>query len=159
MITLNNVLVATDLGNSSKATVDYARSVASAFSAKLHVVHVADDLAARATAAPGLAMDLSRLQTELEDHARRQLDAIVSDATPAADATTTVLTSRRPAAAILAYARDTYIDLIVAGTHGKHGAVDMFMGSVAQELVRHASCPVLTVRHGDMFGPAGTPAA
>jgi nucleotide-binding universal stress UspA family protein len=152
MVTLNNVLVATDLGDSSKATVDYARSVASAFSAKLHVVHVADDLAARATAAPGLAMDLSRLQTELEDHARRQLDAIASDPSVDADVTTTVLTSHRPAAAILAYARDAFIDLIVAGAHAQHGVVDMFMGSVAQELVRRAPCPVLTLRHADDLG-------
>jgi nucleotide-binding universal stress UspA family protein len=133
--------------------------VASALSAKLHVVHVADDLAARASAAPGLAMDLSRLQTELEDHARRQLALIVSDALMCTDVTTTVLTSRRPAATILAYARDVFIDLIVAGTHAQQGVVDIFMGSVAQELVRHADCPVLTLRHADMSGRAQAPAA
>jgi nucleotide-binding universal stress UspA family protein len=64
MVTVKSVLVATDLGSSSSATVDYARSVASALSAKVHVVHVADDLAARAAGAPGLAMDLSRMQKE-----------------------------------------------------------------------------------------------
>jgi nucleotide-binding universal stress UspA family protein len=147
MIKLNGVLVATDLGTSSKATVDYARSVASALSAKLHVVHVTDDLAARTTAAPGLAMDLSRLQTELENHARQQLDSIVSDASIDEDVTTIVLTSHRPAAAILAYARDACIDLIVARAHAQRGVVDLFMGSVAQELVRRAACPVLTLRH------------
>ncbi len=41
---------------------------------------------------------------------------------------------------------DASIDLIVLGTHGRSGFADLFMGSVAQELVRRADCPVLTMR-------------
>ncbi len=51
-----------------------------------------------------------------------------------------------PAPAILDYARDNNIDLIVMGTHGRRGIRRALLGSVAEEVVRHASCPVLTVR-------------
>ena len=150
MIRLGEVLVAADLGSTSQATVDYARSIADALAAHLHIVNVVDDLAARASSAPTLSADLGQLQTELEANARRQLEATASHAGAVpAGLTTAVLTSRRPASAILAYARDAHVDLIVAGTRGQHGVADMFMGSVAQELVRHATCPVLTLRHAD----------
>lgn len=53
-----------------------------------------------------------------------------------------------PARVILDYAEEHAIDLIVMGTHGRRGPEYLFLGSVAQETVRHASCPVLTIREG-----------
>ena len=53
----------------------------------------------------------------------------------------------RTAAAIVQYARDLDIDLIVVGTHGRGAMAHLLMGSVAERVVRSASCPVLTVRH------------
>jgi nucleotide-binding universal stress UspA family protein len=47
---------------------------------------------------------------------------------------------------ILAVAEDTAADLIVMGTHGRTGVGRMLMGSVAEQVVRKAPCPVLTVR-------------
>ena len=58
-----------------------------------------------------------------------------------------VLTSNAPAAAIVDYAAQERIDLIVAGTHGRGGVAHLLMGSVAERIVRTAPCPVLTVRH------------
>lgn len=49
------------------------------------------------------------------------------------------------APAILQYARDNGIDLIVMGTHGRRGLRRLFIGSVAEEVVRLSTCPVLTV--------------
>jgi nucleotide-binding universal stress UspA family protein len=42
-------------------------------------------------------------------------------------------------------ARDGF-DLIAMGTHGRTGVVHLYLGSVAEKVVRHATCPVLTVR-------------
>ena len=50
---------------------------------------------------------------------------------------------------ILEYARSRDIDLIVVGTHGRHGLDYMFLGSVAQEVVRKAPCPVYTIRESE----------
>lgn len=47
---------------------------------------------------------------------------------------------------IVAFAKDTESDLIVLGTHGRTGPKHLLLGSVAERVVRTASCPVLTVR-------------
>lgn len=159
MVHLNTVLVATDLGASSKTTVDYAQSVAWSFCATLHVVHVVDDLATRAMAPPGVTMDVGRLQTEREEDARCRLNLMVNGAPDRSDVVTAVLTSNRSAEAILAYARDADVDLIIAGTHSQRSVIDLFMGSVAQALVRRAGCPVLTLGHAVGANPVSAPAA
>ncbi len=52
-----------------------------------------------------------------------------------------------PAPSILRMQRQLGVDLIVAGTHGRRGLSRLFLGSVAEHIIREASCPVLTV-HG-----------
>jgi universal stress protein A len=47
--------------------------------------------------------------------------------------------------AIVRGATDHHCDLIVMGTHGRSGLAHLLMGSVAEKVVRHAECPVLTV--------------
>lgn len=54
-----------------------------------------------------------------------------------------------PADVILHAARDLPADLIVIGSHGRSGLGRVFLGSVAESVVRRASCPVLVVRKGD----------
>lgn len=104
-------------------------------------------------------MDVGRLQTEREEDARRRLDAMVNDTSDRSDVVTAVLTSNRPAEAILAYAQDAHVDLIIAGTHSQRSIIDLFMGSVAQALVRRSGCPVLTLGHAVGTGSASAPAA
>jgi len=58
-----------------------------------------------------------------------------------------VMTAASPAFAIIDYAKENAIDLIVMGTHGRGALAHLLMGSVAERVVRLASCPVLTVRH------------
>jgi nucleotide-binding universal stress UspA family protein len=58
-----------------------------------------------------------------------------------------VWTSVATAAAIVDYARSQQVDLIVMGTHGRGAVSHLLMGSVAERVVRTASCPVLTVHH------------
>lgn len=113
------------------------------------MVHVVGDIRDRAASLPAPPVDLEILQTEYEADARRKLDALLTqDDThiKATGAVATVLTSNHAAAAILAYAAAQGLNLIVAGTHGRSGFVDLFMGSVAQQIVRTAPCPVVTLR-------------
>jgi nucleotide-binding universal stress UspA family protein len=58
-----------------------------------------------------------------------------------------------PAAVILKSASETGADLIVMGTHGRTGLRRLLMGSVAEQVVREASCPVLTVRTPAVVSP------
>jgi universal stress protein A len=70
-----------------------------------------------------------------------------------------VLCEGDPAGAILREARDAKCDLIVMGTHGRSGGKRLLMGSVAEEVVRKAPCPVITVKAGttSLNGPFRDP--
>lgn len=58
----------------------------------------------------------------------------------------TVVESGHPYATILQWASEGAYDLIVMGTHGRSGLPHVLLGSIAEKIVRHAPCPVLTVR-------------
>ena len=58
-----------------------------------------------------------------------------------------VLAAFGAAEAIVEYAKEYNVDIIVMGTHGRGGFAHLLMGSVAERVVRTAPCPVLTVRH------------
>ena len=53
----------------------------------------------------------------------------------------------KPADAILKLAREENVDMIVIGTHGRSGLRRIVMGSVAQQVLNDATCPVVTVKH------------
>jgi hypothetical protein len=59
------------------------------------------------------------------------------------------LVEGEPVREILRAARETACDLIVTGTHGRSGLDRLLMGSVAEQLLRKAPCPVLTVKARD----------
>ena len=60
---------------------------------------------------------------------------------------TLVMRKGNPFLEVVRYARDQKMDLIVLGTHGRGAIAHVLMGSVAEKVVRKASCAVLTVRH------------
>lgn len=83
------------------------------------------------------------------DALREDLKRTNTGTAPAVDAVEVVEVARldiSPGPAILNYAAETDVDLIVMGTHGRQGARRLLMGSVAEEMIRRADRPVLTVR-------------
>ena len=148
MITLKNVLVAIDFGEASETALAYGRELARMAGATLHVLHVVENVIAGAVGVEGYVTDFASLQREVEESARKQLDSMVTDEDRRTLAAKTVTkTSNSPALSIVSYARDAHIDLIIVGTHGRGGMAHLFMGSVAERVVRAAPCPVLTVRN------------
>jgi nucleotide-binding universal stress UspA family protein len=122
---IRNVLFATDYSAASQSAGRVASGMARTSRARLHVVHVVPP-----KIAPGLAMDgLRDAVARLGDAVEPQIALLTGD----------------PAAAIVTYARDMAIDLIVIGTHGRTGVSRALLGSVAEHVVRTAPCPVLTV--------------
>jgi nucleotide-binding universal stress UspA family protein len=148
MIKLNRILVATDFGEASEAALNYGRELARMFSAQLDVLHVADNVLTRGFGAEGYVANYPELQHDVEEAAQRSLDAAVSgEDRTMLRARPIVVTSNTPAMAIVSYAKDANVDLIVMGTHGRGAMAHLLMGSVAERVVRTAPCPVLTVRH------------
>ena len=148
MITLKNILVATDFSEPSDAALTYGRALARNFNATLHVVHVVGNVSSLVYGAEAYAVNMPAFQQEVEDAARKQLDDLLVDNDEHPLQTRHVLlTSNAPAVAIVDYAGREHIDLIVTGTHGRGAVAHLLMGSVAERVVRTAPCPVLTVRH------------
>ncbi len=147
MIAPRNILAATDFSPASDTAIQYARELARAFGATLHVVHVVNELVPNAIS-PSYVPETGNTQRALLDAAREQLHtaATARDHTNVG-LTEHLLTSASPASAILECAKDNGIDLIIVGTHGRTGVAHFLLGSVAEKVVRSATCPVLTVRH------------
>ena len=147
MIALKNVVVATDFSEPAGTALRYGIELARQFDASLHVLHVVDDLAAHPSTTPVWIENIGALQTELEAMARAHLSALLPEPDrTAVRAQLHVTVSPRPGPAILSYARDAAADLIIVGTHGRHGLERLVFGSVAQHVARLAGCPVLMVR-------------
>jgi nucleotide-binding universal stress UspA family protein len=148
MITLKNILVATDFSEPADAALLYGRTLARTFNATLHVVHVVGQINALAYGAEGYIVALPDLQREVEEAARKALDEVLIDNDPRPlPVRRTLLVSNAPASAIVEHARRESIDLIITGTHGRGGVSHLLLGSVAERVVRTAPCPVLTIRH------------
>ena len=147
MIALKHILVATDFGEAAHTALAYGRDLARQYGATLHVFFVEDDIAARYALDSGV-MFTDDVQRDLEVAARERLNALLTEEDRVQlGARAVVKTSLSPAIAIVDYAKEQPIDLIIVGTHGRGAVPRLLMGSVAERVVRTAPCPVLTVRH------------
>ena len=122
---LRNILFATDFSKVSAAAGRTAADLARQFGARLHVLHVVPRY-----------FDCDAPQPALQD--------AVAALGPGLSVTA-VVTAGLAAPAIVAYAVVHRVDLIVVGTHGRTGFSHVLLGSVAEAVIRHAQCPVLTV--------------
>ena len=144
MVLIKNILVATDFSEPSDVAMAYGRDLARSYNARLHVLHVVEDVMLRYT--PEIGFVGADFQKELEDRANRDLEKLIRDDDRAELGATGVITRAvNLADAIVEYAKANPIDLIVTGTHGRGAVKHFLMGSVAERVVRTAPCPVLTV--------------
>ena len=147
MIALQRVLVATDFGDASETALSYGRALTRAFGASLAVLHVTDNVMLNSVGIEGY-VAAPEAQFAIEESARKQLAALVTESDRRElRATTALRSSNATALAIVNYAREINADLIILGTHGRGAMAQLIMGSVAERVVRTAPCPVLTVKH------------
>lgn len=138
------ILVPTDFSRSSTCALDYAAGLARGFRAEIVVLNVVPthypvgdyDLGAYSLlAADSKKIGAKRLAALVRTHAAK-------DVTLRA-----VLRAGRPATEIADAVKAENCDLIVISTHGRTGWNRVLLGSTAEEVVRHASCPVLVIRN------------
>ena len=147
MAQITRVLVPTDFSAASDAALTYARSLARQFGASIHLVHVFEDpFTSGAFVGDGTVMMPLDLRQTLEGAAREQLTARHAEHVGTLPLSSTDLLMGSPARRIVEHAKETNADLIVMGTHGRGGLEHLLLGSVAEKVIRTASCPVLTVR-------------
>jgi nucleotide-binding universal stress UspA family protein len=156
VIPFRNILAAVDFSASSIYALQVARELARSCAARLLLLHVQESIAcADPMLRDASPMDMFRLAA---------LDAVAPalDTVPCLDTRLLALKnelaedasvrvemrvgSGSAAAQIIDVAFEEGTDLIVMGTHGRAGLGRWLMGSVAETVVRHARCPVLTLR-------------
>ncbi len=143
----NRILVPTDFSPPSDAALEYARILAAKFGSSLQILHVIDDPTASSEfVADGFAPSTEDIRTGLIQHARKRLDHLLNLVDRSRYHAYADAIMGLPAASIVDYAMATDTGLIVMGTHGRTGLAHLLMGSVAEQVVRTATCPVLTVR-------------
>jgi nucleotide-binding universal stress UspA family protein len=150
MSPLRRILFPTDFSASADEVMTHAAHLARETGAELHVLHVYEVSASKPTSGPdeGAADFRSRITERI-----RQIGAEFGGEDLRTVAV--VRTGEAPAPVINEYAADASIDLIVVGTHGRRGLKRVFMGSVAEEIIRSAPCPVYCIRQGeDQHTPA-----
>jgi nucleotide-binding universal stress UspA family protein len=147
MIAIKNILVATDFGPAADTALTYGRALADSFGATVHLLHVVQSVPFVAPTYDYVGVS-PQLQLQIEASARKQTEAALTDDERRTQRGIPVtVTSMSPPAAIVEYAREHEIDLLVLGTHGRGPLSHLLMGSVAERVVRTAPCPVLTVHH------------
>lgn len=149
MTPIQKVLCPVDCSEGSKVALDYALFVGKHFGAKVHVLHtwhvghhVRPDLSVWMEA-HGQQPISKIIALEAQAETERFLSALDSSVRSALEAH---VLQGEPATTIIEFATDHHADLIVMGTHGRTGVMHLALGSVAEKVVRHAHCPVLTVR-------------
>lgn len=135
-----SILYPTDGSEQAHTALEHAIDLANTYDASLHVISVVD-------VRVGTDASLVDVTTSLEESADRWVTNDVETARAAGlEDVERAVVQGTPHEAILAYADDRDVDLVVMGTHGRSGLDRYLLGSVTEKVVRLADVPVLTVR-------------
>ena len=148
MVAVNKILVPVDFSETSKRVLEFARMLADACGASLHLLHV--------IACPLATPETTRQE---QQEAGKRLEALLNRPDRVIRHVTTSCELGTPASEILRYAADNGIDLIVMGTHSRGPSFRMATGSVAEVVIGLAPCPVLAMKAAEerLHDPAVDP--
>ena len=153
----SRILAAVDGSGPSTRAFREALRLATDQHAGLRIAHVIDLGVALAPWAEPAFLDYATLDAALRETGTHIIDAAAAEARAAGiEAESVVLETDidEPAAEILAEADRWGADLIVMGTHGRHGLAHLILGSVAEGVVQRSKVPVLLLRASDAAPPA-----
>lgn len=137
-----HILVAIDLTEECHPVVARAQSLASTSNAKLSLVHIIEPMAM--AFGGDVPMDLSMLQQQQFDQARERMNGF-ADSYPGLAPENRHLAYGQPRQEVHRLAKEQRCDLIVVGSHGRHGLA-LLLGSTANDILHGAPCDVLAVR-------------
>lgn len=143
MMAFHHVLAPVDFEPYSQRALDTAIDLACAFEARLTLVHAWDIPAAGYS---GRFAPTPSMWAALAKGARQTLDSTMEGVRKRVPLAEALLLQGSPATEILAAIEAAGADLVVLGTHGRHGLSRFLLGSVAEKVVRASPVPVLTVR-------------
>jgi len=141
MSAYKHILIGLDLSPESQEVVDRVKFLFSHRDTKISICHVLEPLAF--TYGGDILIDLSDVQTQLQDQAATRLSTLAAQLNISEDNQHIIL--GHPAQEMHNMAESQHMDLIVVGSHGRHGLALVF-GSTSSSVLHGASCDVLAVR-------------
>lgn len=139
------ILLAVDLTEESLPVAQRAVALAKSNGAALHAVHVIEPLSL--AYGGDIPMDISSVQDQIQEQAKRHLREFTTQHGIASE--NSHLIFGRPDSEIHRLAEELAVDLVVIGSHGRHGLA-LLLGSTANAVLHGATCDVLAVRVGDL---------
>lgn len=139
---IRKILCPTDFSESAWYAIQTAASMAERFQASIELFHVIEP----STYVSDRIEDTEKTYMESVRDKMTDLAASLASDTPVTVGVATGI----PYLEITRRAEETGAGMIVIGTHGRTGIRHLLIGSVAEKVVRTATCPVLTVRHPDL---------
>jgi nucleotide-binding universal stress UspA family protein len=142
--TVKTILVPVDFSNCSRDGVRYAITFANEFGAKiilLHATYLGYIYSSEGTAI----YDVPGLQKAARKTDERKMRELIRSVNFGRVKFETAFTEGSPVIDICAFAKDHDVDLIITSTHGFTGFTHVLIGSIAEQVVRHAPCSVLVV--------------
>ena len=145
---IRKILCPTDFSKAADKAFEYAVFMAESHEADLVLLHVVDQLHGFTYYQEILAVTPMEIAERMAKRAHQDLQALI-DRLSGSVTTTEAVREGRTWVEICEAAKEEKADIIVIGSHGRTGLSHVLIGSVAETVVRHASCPVLVVRESD----------
>jgi len=145
MLSFKIIVVPTDFSDYSLRSLPYAIDLAAKYGARLKIVFV-NEPSLQVSDVAWVGVDERAMNTDHVREARRHLEKMVIDQVPPDVPADAEILSGNAVDEIIRFSRDVNADLIVMATHGRSGVSHMLMGSTAEQVVRKAPCPVLTLK-------------
>jgi len=149
MISFNKIVLTTDLSENANVATPYAVDLAKKYGGSIELLHICEDTVyyASAAAAEGFVVDIEEFSAKIAKDRESALRlACDSLSTKYGVTVKPVMRKGHAANEIVAYTKDAKPDVLVIATHGRTGLSHLLFGSVAERVIRLASCPVLSVR-------------
>ncbi|MBU4445959.1 MAG: universal stress protein [Candidatus Marinimicrobia bacterium] len=146
MFPLKKVLCPIDFSEHSLKALKIADEMAKTFHAEIFLVNIIPPIPSVPTPPHPFVFDIPKYQDSLEINSKKSLDDIAKKHVSSGIKVHQIISCGDPAQEIIKIADENDVNLIVVATHGRTGLKHMIFGSVAEKIIRHASCPVLTKR-------------
>jgi nucleotide-binding universal stress UspA family protein len=142
-ISLKNILFATDFSEASQAALPYAAAIARRYDSQLHIAHIVSPASYTIPSQPGDRITLDSIHEAALADLRQRMETLASHLETIPHHT--YVREGEVWKSLSDIVRAHEIDLLVVGTHGRTGVAKLLLGSKAEEILRQAACPVLTV--------------
>ena len=141
-IAIKNILVATDFSDASEAALPYVAALTLRYGSTIHLAHVLPAVTFLRPGAPD-PMVLGSIYEEAHSAAQEKMQTLADRLK--GFPLSTYVRHGETVGVLAEIISEQQIDLVIAGTHGRTGLGKLVMGSVAEEILRQVTCPVLTV--------------